>query len=173
MDIVLMVAQALWFIWPAYCANAFPVIVHGKKPIDGGKFFGKNRLLGSSKTVEGTIAGVSFGVFIGIIQIMVYNYIPKDIGLIEFSIPLIIVLSVGALMGDIVGSFIKRRFGMKPGDPAILLDQLDFLIMALILASPLYLPSAGKVLILIVLTPLIHLIMNIIGFMLKFKKKPW
>jgi CDP-2,3-bis-(O-geranylgeranyl)-sn-glycerol synthase len=173
MDIVLTIIQILWFIWPAYCANAFPVIVHGRKPIDQGKYAGKNRLLGDSKTIEGTMAGISFGTFVGIIQILAYSYIPKEFGLVEFSLPLVIILSVGALLGDIVGSFIKRRMNMKPGDPAVLLDQLDFLIMALILASPFYLPSSGRLLLLIVITPIFHLIMNIIGYALRLKKKPW
>ena len=39
MDILILIAQALKFIFPAYCANAAPVLAKGKKPLDHGKNF--------------------------------------------------------------------------------------------------------------------------------------
>jgi len=48
-EIGLTILQAFWFIAPAYAANAFPPLVRGKKPIDRGKKFFGNRLLGNGK----------------------------------------------------------------------------------------------------------------------------
>ena len=42
-------------------------------------------------------------------------------------------LGFGALLGDALGSFLKRRLGIGRGKPAPILDQLDFIIVALIL----------------------------------------
>ena len=107
MSVVLVLLQALWFIWPAYCANAFPTVVKGKIPVDCGRFLGKSRVLGSSKTVEGTIAGVLFGIIIGSIQMNLYSTVPSSYGLFQFSFPVVILLSIGALVGDMAGSFVK------------------------------------------------------------------
>lgn len=168
-----LILQALWFIWPAYCANAFPPLMKGKRPLDFNKNFGKTRFLGDSKTIEGTIGGILFGVAIGLVQMKIYGYIPKDLDFFEFTIPIIVLLSAGALSGDIIGSFIKRRLVMKPGDPAFLLDQLGFLIMALVFAGFIYMPQVLTIIILLIITPVVHVGANILGYFLKLKKHPW
>ncbi|MBI4154336.1 CDP-archaeol synthase, partial [Candidatus Woesearchaeota archaeon] len=65
--VLLELVQALWFIWPAYCANAFPALMEGKRPLDFGKKLGGKRVLGSSKTIEGTAGGIAFGIIVGLI----------------------------------------------------------------------------------------------------------
>src|SRR3989338_2415348 len=131
---LLFILQALWFIFPAYVANASPVVIRGRKPLDFGKNLGKHRILGDGKTFEGTIGGIAFGVLTGAVQIYLLQFIP-NLGLPEHTIPLIIALSTGAIIGDIIGAFIKRRLGVERGHPALLLDQLDFLLAALLFAS--------------------------------------
>ncbi len=171
--VLLEIAQALWFIWPAYCANAFPPIMKGKRPLDFNKNFGKTRFLGNGKTIEGTAGGILFGIVIGIIQMQIYGYASKDFGLYEFTIPILVLLCVGTLFGDIAGSFIKRRFNINPGESAVLLDQLGFLVMALIFASLIYTPQLLTIIILLIITPLLHWCANILGYLLKLKKHPW
>lgn len=171
--VFLEIVQAIWFIWPAYCANAFPTVAGGKRPLDFNKKLGSNRILGSSKTVEGTFSGIVFGIFIGLIQMSMHGYLPQNLGFLQFNTAILVLLSTGALVGDIVGSFIKRRMNIKPGDPAILLDQLGFLVMALIFVSLVYVPSPAMIAILLVLTPVIHVGTNILGYILKLKSHPW
>ena len=48
-------------------------------------------------------------------------------------IPIIFSLCFGALIGDIIESFFKRRIGKNRGEDWIIFDQLDFIIGALIL----------------------------------------
>ena len=64
-EILAIVAQGLWFVAPAWAANAFPPLTGGRIPLDGGKKLHGKRLLGNSKTLEGTIGGIAFGLFIG------------------------------------------------------------------------------------------------------------
>jgi len=171
--VLLEILQAIWFIWPAYTANAFPTVLHGKGALDFGKNFGKNRLLGDSKTIGGTVGGIVFGIFIGLIQMNVHGYLPQNLGLFKFTVSAIVLLSVGTFAGDIVGSFIKRRMNIKPGDPALLLDQLGFLVAALLFVSLVHVTPFKMVIILLIITPIIHLGANIVGYLLKLKKHPW
>ncbi len=82
-------------------------------------------------------------------------------------------LSLGALTGDSIGSFIKRRLDLQRGQPAPILDQLDFIIGALILSFIEFIPPLEIIIVVLVLTPMIHLIANIIGYKLKLKREPW
>jgi len=178
MELWIIACQAFWFIAPAYAANAFPPLVKGKRPLDFGKYFGKYRLLGDGKTFEGSIAGIVFGVFIGLVLL----YFQSDVQTVAtqygfvlptLTIPLISLLSTGAIVGDITGAFIKRRFGIKRGNPAPLLDQLDFIFGSIGFASLMYVPSWEVILFLVVITPIIHWIANIIGYFSGVKRTPW
>lgn len=121
---------AIWFILPAYFANGSPVIVGGGRPIDGGRNWrdGK-RLFGDGKTYRGFIGGVIIGTAIGFIQFFFesqngLNYSPIFRGFL---------LAFGALSGDLIGSFIKRRINIPRGSPALGMDQLGFMIVGVIL----------------------------------------
>jgi CDP-2,3-bis-(O-geranylgeranyl)-sn-glycerol synthase len=82
-------------------------------------------------------------------------------------------LSFGALIGDLIGSFIKRRLNLERGRPAPPLDQLDFVAGALAFSFIEFIPPIEIIGVLLVLTPGIHLIANIIGYRLRLKKEPW
>lgn len=166
--VVDLIIQALWFIFPAYCANACPLLVKGKRPLDFGKKLGKYRLLGDGKTIEGTIGGAAFGVLIGYLQVS----IGPAIGMF-MSLGVAVLLSTGAIIGDIIGAFIKRRLGLERGHPALFLDQLDFLTVALLFASFAVAINVSTVIALVVITPLIHLATNRIGYWIKVKKVPY
>ncbi len=79
-------------------------------------------------------------------------------------------LSFGALLGDAAGSFIKRRLGINRGRPAPILDQLDFIAGALILASLYTTISSETVIIIAILTLIIHLISNMVAYLLGMKE---
>lgn len=167
----LLLVQAFWFIAPAYAANAFPPLVKGRSPLDFHKNLGKHRILGDGKTIEGSIAGILFGLFIGSLQLAFQDYV--DLGFIKMSFLLVILLSVGAILGDITGTFIKRRLGIKRGDPAILLDQLDFLAIAVVFSLLVVSLSLEIIAVLFLLTPVVHLTANYIGYKCGVKKHPW
>ena len=162
---------ALWYILPAYVANAAPVLVGGGRPIDGGKRWrdGK-RLLGDGKTWRGFIGGVAIGTLVGLIQ---YFITPEFYGSLETAVKLAFLLSFGALVGDLVGSFFKRRANLPRGAPAIGLDQLGFLISALAFAYPVKTLSSGQIIFLLVVSPFIHWGANYLAYRLGWKSVPW
>ncbi len=156
-----VVYQALYFIFPAYCANAAPIIFGGGTPIDRGKNFRDGRpILGPRKTFRGFFAGLAIGTLVGL--------------LLNPSNPLLgFVLSLGALIGDLAESFFKRRLNLSPGASFPIADQLDFIAGALLFSLLVSSPSLIMVLVIVVITPPIHLLTNIFAYLLKLKKEPW
>lgn len=162
-----ILGSALWFILPAYVANATPIVLGGGRPIDAGKKFTDGRpIFGAGKTVQGFIAGLAAGTFVGLLQGIAA-------GTLSRYLALGFLLALGALLGDLLGSFIKRRLGIKRGGLAPGLDQLSFVVVALLAASPLALPSWEIVLTIIITTLPIHLATNFGGYKLGLKSKPY
>lgn len=151
-----LILSAIWFILPAYFANSTPVIA--------GKLLGKHNLPIAKKLLgEGkTWGGFFFGLFVGSL-----------VGFLQGALYLGILLSLGALLGDMLGSLIKRKMGLKRGAPVPLLDQYDFLIIAIAFATVIKTPTLMELIILLLLTPILHLTTNFIAFALKLKKEWW
>ena len=90
-----------------------------------------------------------------------------------------------ALVGDAVKSYFKRRIGKDRGRPWFPFDQLDFVVfglLAMAIASPLLADGWVKAALLddwiilatlIILTPLLHFLVNVLGYVLKLKDVPW
>ena len=168
--VALEIFYALYYIFPAYCANGAPVLFGGGRSIDEGKTFRDGRpLFGPHKTVRGFVFGILIGTFVGWVQ---EAYGPT-VGLPKGSVVLGFVLSLGALMGDLLGSFIKRRMNLKSGAHLPVSDQLDFMLMALLFSLPVQPPTLTYAVIIIVLTAPIHLMVNFMAYLLRLKKTPW
>ena len=175
---------AIWLMLPAYLPNNFAVLLGGGAPLDFGKTFRDGRrILGDGKTFRGTFLGAFCGIFAGLILNFVASACPS-LGLPGFGegIELILVLvglSFGAMLGDIVASFFKRRMGLTRGAPLFLIDQLDFVFgswaLTFLLAPGWFQENFTSLIIIIVLviTPLLHRITNVIGYKIKAKKEPW
>jgi len=170
MSIAIEIFNALYYIFPAYCANAAPVLFGGGYPLDfRKKFIDGNPIFGQNKTIRGFIAGLLIGTFVGWAQ----ETLAPNIGLPKGSILLGFMLSLGALIGDLAGSFIKRRLNLKPGAPFPVSDQIDFVLVALLFSLLVKPPSLYSAVIIVVLTLPIHLLANIIAYLLRVKKTPW
>lgn len=171
--IIIDIINALYFIFPAYCANAAPVIFGGGAPIDAGrKFLDGKPILGSHKTFRGFFVGLAVGTFVGFVQFVLFrsSSFLQQLLLFQSTILLGFMLSLGALVGDLVESFFKRRLGLRPGSSLPIADQLDFVVVALLFSLPVSPPPLLIVLIIIVITPPIHLLTNFLGNFLRKKK---
>ncbi len=170
---VIDVAAAMWFIFPAYCANAAPVIFGGGKSMDFGKKFVDGKpFLGSHKTFRGFLAGIIVGTLVGAAQTVIFEqflfqYSPQ----FEYSILLGFVLSLGALTGDLIESFIKRRLNRSPGSSLPVADQIDFILGAFLFSIPVSSPSLVSALIILLITIPIHLLTNLGAALLNMKNK--
>lgn len=146
MDYVVLLLKLVYFMLPAYFANMAPVFakhIFSRKvlsPIDLGAKVGGHPLFGKHKTFGGFIFGVVIGIATGYIQFLLYPHL-KDFCLVDYSalwMQLGFLLGLGAITGDLVESFFKRRFNLKSGKLWLPYDELDFSIGALIFASPVY-----------------------------------
>jgi CDP-2,3-bis-(O-geranylgeranyl)-sn-glycerol synthase len=164
MLIATLLVEALLFIFPAYCTNATPVLVGGGLPMDfGKKFLDGKRVFGSNKTFRGFFFGLAIGVLVGIVELLIFDYSPL----------FVILPPLGALFGDVTGSFLKRRLGISPGDLLPIVDQIDFVIGALVFSIPLSILNWQLALVVILITPPIHLLTNFGAYKLGLKKHPW
>ncbi|RLE83254.1 MAG: CDP-2,3-bis-(O-geranylgeranyl)-sn-glycerol synthase [Thermoprotei archaeon] len=172
-----MVAVAI----PAYVANAVPVIVakilKKRTPIDMGKnFVDGRRILGDGKSIEGFIAGVLAGASTYYPAKVVFEALYlKYLSEIVFNSFFFIVTSIAALTGDMLGSFIKRRLGIPRGAPLPLVDQLSFIIIALIADYLIFKINifSLEALLLVILTYAFHKLFNFLAFKLGLKNVPW
>jgi CDP-2,3-bis-(O-geranylgeranyl)-sn-glycerol synthase len=166
MEIVQLAIEALKFIFPAYCANAVPVIAGGGLPIDlGNNFLDGKPIFGINKTFRGFLVGLAVGTAVGLVESIAFGY------RLEFGL----LLSLGALFGDLAGAFVKRRFSIRPGDMLPVVDQVDFIIGAIVFSLPLSLQFGSWQLFaaVLVITPPIHLLTNFAAYKLGLKNNPW
>ncbi len=172
MDLTLLIIEALKFIFPAYCANAAPVLAGGGTRMDFGRnFVDGKRVFGNNKTFRGFFFGWGVGFGVGIVEGLVFGFQNYPV-LFSLLIPL------GALLGDLTGAFIKRRLNIAPGGLLPVVDQIDFVVGAVVFALPLVLISwqglSWQVAVTVLLiTPPIHLLTNFLAYKLKLKKNPW
>ncbi len=181
------VIQAFWLILPAYIANASALLLGGGLPVDfGKKWCDGKRLLGDGKTWR----GLFIGTFIGMTAGFGFSVISKFALNIDFPIkindftgfplmiPILFSLCFGALIGDIIESFFKRRIGKERGENWIPFDQIDFILGVLffsfIISSFLHFFNLTEenwflisftlnhIIILLIFTPFIHLFSNYI-----------
>lgn len=158
------ISEALLFIGPSYVANAAPLLFGGGTPLDGGRnFIDGKRIFGSHKTVRGFFAGVIAGTIMGVAE----SLVDSNLLLGGFMIAL------GAVLGDLLGAFVKRRLKMKPGSPFPVVDQLDFVLGGLILGSLIFPMSWAAILLVVLVTPPIHLGTNFGAYLLGIKKTYW
>lgn len=164
MNITTLVIEALKFIFPAYCANAAPVVGGGGLPIDfGKKFLDGKPIFGANKTFRGFFFGLAIGTSVGVVEYLLFSY------------PLLFSLltPLGALLGDLAGAFLKRRLNLAPGSLLPIVDQVDFVVGALLFSLPLNLVTGDLAVAVLLITPPIHLLTNFAAYKLKLKKNPW
>ena len=165
---ILLILQLFYHFLPAYFANMTPVFARQIKILDWPI---NEKLFGSHKTWRGMIFGIIAAILISFIQlqlqldIQLYNY--NSWFLFGF------LMGAGALLGDLIKSFFKRRAGIKPGQRWIPFDQMDFIFGAIIFSAPLFFVGFINSLVAITLTFFLHVATNHAAFYLKIRKEKW
>ncbi|MFC4988544.1 MULTISPECIES: CDP-2,3-bis-(O-geranylgeranyl)-sn-glycerol synthase [Saliphagus] len=181
MTVLETIAVAVWAMLPAYVPNNAAVLAGGGRPIDGGRTWGGRRILGDGKSWRGTAVGTAAGALLAV----ALNAVAGDVGaalgadLPTFPPAVILALPFGAMLGDVLASFLKRRTGRERGAAFPGLDQLDFVVVSLLLAflaapdwfvETFTLPVLAVIL---VITPLLHVSTNAVAYRLGLKDEPW
>ncbi len=172
---------------PAYLPNSIAAVFGGGKPIDGGRTMKDgSRILGDGKTIRGLFAGTLCGMLLGLFQMyyftqnsVIFGVVLPTFGSGLAALVVLFTLAFGSLIGDLSMSFFKRRMGFKRGAPLPVIDQLDFVMGAWLLTfivSPYWFLSnftPNIVIAVLIVTPLLHVSTNIVGYFIGVKKEPW
>ena len=178
------ILTALWFLLPAAVANAAPVIAakipalrRYDAPVDGGRQLGGQDLFGSHKTWRGFAAGIFISTVILYIQQLLvtgtdwFNFIEIDYA----ALPVLILgpaFAIGALGGDLVESFTKRRIGIGSGKPWLFFDQLDYIIGSVLVSLFFVILTPMQYVWIFIVWFLLHLIVSYIGYRIGLKSEP-
>lgn len=160
--------QLLYFIAPAYVANMAPPFVRywkgWNRPIH-------TRSLGAHKTVVGYVLGVLAATATTAAQAA----IDTPIALVNYAHwPWLgLGFGVGAMTGDSLKSYFKRRRGVPPGARWVPFDQLDFVLGALLLVGPFAGLGWLDVLAILLGTLFGDMAVNRAAFRLGIKATPW
>ncbi|MCH4814993.1 MAG: CDP-2,3-bis-(O-geranylgeranyl)-sn-glycerol synthase [Saccharolobus sp.] len=151
---------------PAFVANGSGPFIKRGTPIDFGKnFVDGRRVFGDGKTFEGLIIALTFGTTVGVI---ISKFFTAEWILISF------LESLFAMIGDMIGAFIKRRLGIPRGGRVLGLDQLDFVLGAsLILVLIRVNITWYQFLFICLLAFFLHQGTNYVAYLLKIKNVPW
>ena len=88
-------------------------------------------------------------------------------------------LALGAMLGEIAASFLKRRTGRERRAAFPVVDQLDFAAAALLLAFALATEwftatfTVPVLAVVLVLTPILYVGTNAVAYVLGLKDEPW
>lgn len=177
---------ALWFFVPAGIANVTPIFLakvpglkRFKTPLDFGKKWHGKPIFGANKTWRGLIGGIITATLFVWLQVWLSQNVSwigeltADIGYTTMN-PLLLgpLFAIGALGGDAIESFLKRRRGIAPGQSWFPWDQTDYIIGASLTTFALVSLSWYQYVLVLVLWMIIHLISSYIGFRTGLKKQP-
>ncbi len=180
----------LWLLLPAYIANAFATLPRGRgPPMDLGRTWTADgrRVFGPSKTWSGFLVAGFGAMPFGLLEAWLILLAPPNLALVPVlapsvlaAVPLAALLTFGAMTGDALGSFLKRRLGRESGSRVVLLDQLPFVLVPIGLGFLFYPSLFGGVFLsweavlwLLVFTLGLHVGFNWIGHKAGLKKVPW
>lgn len=159
----LLLAQLLFLL---IVANGAPVLGHailkqnGNYPLDGGLVLADGQpLFGPSKTVRG----------------IALSLLVTSVTTAVLSLPWIIgaVIAAGAMVGDLVSSFTKRRLRMPASSQAFGLDQVPESLLPLLFLKPWIDIAAGDIAILVIAFVVLELALSRVLFRLRLRERPY
>ncbi len=149
-------------------AARLPLLKNWKTPLDMGKSVDGHRLLGANKTWRGLL----FGALMAAITAGIIYRILEDGNGLAAAMLVGGLMGFGALIGDAVESYFKRRRGVKPGEAWFPFDQTDYIIGGLLFVAPFTGLSVNLALAVFILYFVLHVVTSYIGYLVGLKDKP-
>jgi len=199
-DALAIMGLSFLILVPAFATNGMMVIV-GKIgsikrfPIDNGKTFKDGeRIFGDGKSWNGFIGGwitgflisaaICWFFFLKIEEAEIYHMFefvtePYIMDFISAALnPTTYWLSqcfiaLGSPIGDLIGSFFKRRKKVKRGEVFLGLDQVDFVLCSSLIACIWYPYTWYFWIFVLLITPILTALANWIGYLIGKKDVPW
>ncbi len=188
-DILLIAVQSMWLMLPLFISNPTAVFTGNKYPIDFGKNFRDGRrILGDGKSWGGLVGGTLIGMVAGLAMAFIMRRVDAGeywhFGASQLEVlKNVFLISFGALFGDSVASFFKRRMNFERGAAVPGLDQFDMILGVWLLLAVFSWGWFAEMFIhnwrwigliaVLVLTPILHKTANVIGYKIGVKQVPW
>lgn len=171
-----LLIEIIWFFLPAGVANMVAAISRYlpilNYPVDFNKTFYGQPIFGVHKTYR----GLFFGLLAAIIFVYLQRFLAPalaDYNLVDYSRSDIwlfgLMMGLGAVLGDLARSFIKRRFGLPPGQPWFPWDQLDWIIGAIIFVYWYQPLSVARIVAAILIAVIAHPLVNYFCYLVKLQ----
>jgi CDP-diglyceride synthetase len=144
-----LILSVTWYFLPAAIANMTARLSYYlpkfmkpswmEKPVDGGLMINSKPFLGKNKTIRGVFYATLFATLTGFLQALLIlntDVIQNLFDLESFPVEYTVLtgtifgflLGLGAMLGDMAESFIKRQINIPSGRPFPPFDQTDFII---------------------------------------------
>ena len=198
MDFLLLLS-VLYFFLPAFVANGTPVVVKNIPLLRDWNTPISATWLGKNKTYRGLILGILVAMLTAYLQYALYragilpspfplgapdeytnifSRYPSNLLLLASGHPSAVLLfgflmGAGALVGDMVESFIKRRLGIPSGAMFFPWDGIDYVLGAIVFMIPFFVPSFLGCVFLLVIGPILSGVSNTFSFLIGWKKVPY
>lgn len=177
---------AIWFFFPVAMANAAPVFSakiplfqRFDTPIDGGAIWHGKRVLGPHKTWRGIVSGIVLATFVLWIQQLFVahtEWAAAFTAQVDYAaLPLLLLgpaFAIGALGGDALKSFFKRRIGIEAGKTWLPFDQLDYIIGGVLISMLFVILTPLQYMWIFVIWFFLHLIASYVGYRIGLKDAP-
>jgi len=185
MNILTHLLACLYFFLPAYFTNMTPPLIKKAnlfnfldREIDFGKKFLGQPIFGKHKSWRGAIFGILVGFLVALLQGYLYQFpaIQKISFLDYHQINIFLfgfLISAGAVFGDLLFAFIKRRLKMPSGARFIPFDQINYVIGAALFLTPFFRIDIIIWITLLILSFLLHIVIKHVGYHLKLHCAKW
>lgn len=160
----------LFTLIPAMMANMTPVVLARlkvfetvAKPVDGRLLIHGQPLFGAHKTWRGLVGGVIVGLFTAFVLLMLHNTMRlSSLGLFSEDeyVYRSFLMSVGAMVGDLMESFAKRRLSIDPGNVWFPYDFVDYPLGAILFSGLFVRCTLTDVLLLVILAAIVTPLFN-------------
>jgi len=185
MNILTYILSCFYFFLPAYFTNMTPPLIRKAgifnfldKEVDFDRKFRGQPIFGKNKCWRGVIFGIIVGMLVAGFQLWLYQFsFVREISLFDYQKVNILffgfLISAGAVFGDLLFAFIKRRLRLEPGARFVPFDQTNYVIGSAIFLTPFFEIDIMVWTTLFILTFLLHLIINRLGYCLKLHQARW
>jgi CDP-2,3-bis-(O-geranylgeranyl)-sn-glycerol synthase len=178
---------ALWFFIPAGIANMvpvpiakLPVLKRFDTPMDFGATWHGERVFGAHKTWRGLIAGI----IAATLTVLAQQWAVRELGWFDGSaaeidyldmsaVVLGLTMAIGALGGDAIKSFFKRRNNIKPGQVWLPYDLIDHIIGAALVTLPFVVFSLWVYPVIVVIWLFANVAISYFGYLIHIKERPF
>lgn len=167
-EFVTHLLQLMYFMAPAYAANMAPPFARFWR--------GWNRpICAASLGDHKTVVGFGMGILAAVLTAGIQAAIGAPSPLLDYSHWhwLGLGFGVGAMAGDCLKSFFKRRQHIAAGQPWIPFDQLDFVIGALLVVGPFAALTLSDIALILAMSFVGDIVVNRFSYRLGVKASPW